>query len=135
MAIKQKSDIALPEGIFTGQGDAAADRKILRMADDGVLHKLYQGVYTSNVSSLPEAVVLRNWGSIVSHFLPEGGLSYRSGYDAKLVDEHRRRPVAHHRTDGLPRRLPTAIESIVEQQRCDSVHSRHGPNPEMDGRV
>ena len=86
MSIKQKSDIALPEVLFTGGGDAAADRKILRMADDGVLHKLYQGVYTSNVSSPPEAVVLRSWASSVSHLLPEGVISYRSGHDAKPVD-------------------------------------------------
>lgn len=33
-------------------------------------------------------MVLRNWGSIVSHLLPEGVISYRSGHDAKPVDGH-----------------------------------------------
>ena len=86
MAIKQNSDILLPEVLFTGEGDLAADRKILRLASDGLLLKLYKGVYTSNLDSPPEAVVLRHWVSIVSHLLPGGVVSYRSGYDAKPVD-------------------------------------------------
>ena len=83
MAIAQKSDVSLPEIIFTGEGDAAADRRILRLVGDGRLLKLYQGVYTSNLSSPSESIVLRHWVSIVSHLLPTGVLSYRSGFDAK----------------------------------------------------
>ncbi len=86
MAIKQKIDVSLPEVLFTGEGDLAADRKVLRLASTGLLLKLYQGVYTSNLTSSPETVVLRHWASIVSHLLPGGVLSYRSGYDAKPVE-------------------------------------------------
>ena len=86
MAIKQKADISLPELLFTGEGDLAADRKLLRLFGEGQLLKLYQGVYTSNLTSPAETVVLRHWASIVSHLLPDGVLSYRSGYDAKPVD-------------------------------------------------
>lgn len=88
MAINQKGDISLPEVVFTGEGDLAADRKVLRQVRDGLLSKLYQGVYTSSLNSPPETVVLRHWASIVSHLLPDGVLSYRSGYDAKPVDGH-----------------------------------------------
>lgn len=83
MQIKQKLDVSLPELVLTGLGDPAADRKVIRLADEGLLLKLYQGVYTSNLASPPEAVVLRQWASIVGHLLPGGVLSYRSGYDAK----------------------------------------------------
>jgi hypothetical protein len=83
MVIKQKFDNSLPELVFTGQGDPAADRKVIRLAGDGTLLKLYQGVYTSNLASPPESVVSRHWTSIVGHLLPGGVLSYRSGYDAK----------------------------------------------------
>lgn len=86
MAIKQKFDVPLPEVLFTGKGDLAADRKVLRLASAGQLLKLYQGVYTSNLASPPETVVLRHWVSIVSHLLPDGVLSFRSGYDAKPVE-------------------------------------------------
>jgi len=86
MAIKQKEDIGLPEILFTGGGDLAFDRKLLRLAGDKKLLKLYQGVYTSNLDSLPEAVVSRHWGSIVSHLLPGGVVSYRSGHDTKPVN-------------------------------------------------
>ncbi|MFT0545286.1 Fic family protein [Allopusillimonas ginsengisoli] len=86
MAIKQKTDVSLPEVVFTGEGDLAADRQVLRLARAARVLKLYRGVYTSNLVSPPEAVVLRHWLSIVGHLLPDGVLSYRSGYDAKPVD-------------------------------------------------
>src|SRR5690554_5951332 len=86
MGIRQKTDLSLPETLFTGKGDAAADRKVLRLASAGQLRKLYQGVYTSNLASPPEMVVLRHWLTIVSHLLPGGVLGYRSGYDAKPVE-------------------------------------------------
>jgi hypothetical protein len=86
MAIRQKSDVSLPEVIFTGEGDLAADRKVLRLASDGRLLKLYQGVYTSNLASPPDTVVVRHWASIVGHLLPGGVLSYLSGYATKPVD-------------------------------------------------
>jgi hypothetical protein len=73
----------MPEVLFTGGGDAAADRRILRRAEEGQLRKLYQGVYTSNLASLPEAVVTRNWLSIVGHLFSGGVISYRSAHDAK----------------------------------------------------
>lgn len=86
MAIKPKTDVSLPEILFTGEGDLAADRKVLRLAGEGRLLKLYQGVYTSNLESPPETIVMRQWGSIVSHLLPGGVVSYRSGRDAKPVN-------------------------------------------------
>lgn len=84
--MKRKTDIPLPEVLFTGEGNLAADRKVLRLLSEGHLQKLYQGVYTSNLDSPPEMVVPRHWASIVGHLLPEGVLSYRSGYDAKPVE-------------------------------------------------
>ncbi len=84
MAIKQKID-DLPEIVLTGSDAPAADRLALRLAADGQLRKIYQGVYTSNLNSDLEAVVQRNWLVIVSHLLPGGILGFRSGYDAKPV--------------------------------------------------
>ncbi len=88
MAIKQKTDISMPEVLFTGGGDAAADRRILRMSEEGQLRRLYQGVYTSNLASPPEAVVTRNWLNIVGHLLSGGVISYRSAHDAKPFAGH-----------------------------------------------
>lgn len=83
MAVKQKTDISMPEVLFTGGGDAAADRRVLRLAEQGQLRGLYQGVYTSNLASPPEAVVTRTWLNIVGHLLSGGVISYRSAHDAK----------------------------------------------------
>lgn len=60
MPIKPKIDSELPELVFTGSGDPALDRRILRLAEDGKLLKLYQGIYTSNLDSMPSAVVIRH---------------------------------------------------------------------------
>ncbi|AWB32984.1 Fic family protein [Orrella marina] len=83
MPIGQNADSLLPEILFTGAGDPAADRAVLRMASSGQLRKLHAGVYTSDLTSPAQMVVLRHWSSIVSHLLPDGVLSYRSGYDTK----------------------------------------------------
>ena len=88
MTIQQKTDIWLPEVLFTGKGDLAMDRRLLRLASKGQLLKLYRGVYAANLERTPESVVLRNWASIVGHLLPNGVLSYRSGYEVKPVDGH-----------------------------------------------
>lgn len=88
MVIKQNPDTSLPELLFTGEGKPAADRKLLRLHEEGRLLKLYQGVYTSNLDSSPEAIVARHWATILSHLLPGGVLSYRSGHDAKPIDGH-----------------------------------------------
>jgi hypothetical protein len=85
MPIKQEVDTVLPEIVFTGQGDNAFDRHVLRMVQHQKLKKLYQSVYTSNLQSPTESIVIRNWADIVSHLLPDGVLSYRSGYDARPV--------------------------------------------------
>lgn len=86
MAIKQKTDISLPEILLTGEGNPTADRQVLRLLAEGQLRKLYQGIYTSNLTSPPETIVLRHWAKIASHLLPGGVLSYRSGHDAKPVE-------------------------------------------------
>lgn len=86
MSIKQKADVVLPEVIFTGTGDLASDRRVLRLAEDKKLLKIYQGVYTSNLDSPLASVVIRHWADIVSHLLPGGVVSYRSGYEAKPVN-------------------------------------------------
>lgn len=86
MVIQRKTDIWLPEALFTGKGDLAMDRRVLRLASKGELLKLYQGVYTASLERAPESVVQRNWARIVGHLLPNGVLSYRSGYDVQPVD-------------------------------------------------
>src|SRR5690606_19392088 len=59
---------------------------MLRLANAGQLLKLHTGVYTSNLESPPETVVLRHWSSIVSHLLPDGVVSYRSGHDTRPLE-------------------------------------------------
>lgn len=83
MAIKQKRDVSLPEVVFSGSDDAAHARQVTRQAANGKLRKLYKGVYTSNLSSPLESVVLRNWPDIVGYLLPDGVLGYRSAVLAK----------------------------------------------------
>ena len=78
MAIRARTDIDLPEIVFSGGQDGAHMRSVTRLAGDGRLRRLYPGVYTSNLDSLPESVVLRNWSTILGHLLPGAVLSFRS---------------------------------------------------------
>jgi hypothetical protein len=73
----------LPELLLTADSDPAAARRIRRLTAAGRLRRLYAGVYTSNLDSPPEAVVLRHWQAIVGHLLPGGVISHRSASDGK----------------------------------------------------
>lgn len=73
----------LPELLFADGTDPAAARRIRRLAASGRLRRLHAGVYTSNLDSPPEAIVLRHWHAIVGHLLPGGVISHRSAFDGK----------------------------------------------------
>lgn len=74
---------AVPELLVSNDTDPAAARRIRRLAASGRLRRLYAGIYTSNLDSPPEAVVLRHWQTIVGHLLPGGVISHRSAFDGK----------------------------------------------------
>lgn len=76
----------LPELLFSAEVDPALSRRISRLAAAGRLRKLHAGVYTSNLDSPPEAVVLRHWQAIVGHLLPGGVISHRSAFDGRPHD-------------------------------------------------
>lgn len=73
----------LPELLLSEDSDPATARRIRRLAAAGRLRRLYAGIYTSNLDSPPEAVVLRHWQAIVGHLLPGGVISHRSAFDGK----------------------------------------------------
>lgn len=62
MRSTQKTDKYLPEILFTGEGDPSYDRWVNRLAAADKLKKLYQGIYTSNLDSPLESIVIRYWG-------------------------------------------------------------------------
>ena len=73
----------LPELLLSDPADAAQSRRLQRLAAEGRLRRLYAGIYTGNLDSPPEAVVLRNWRAIVGHLLPGAVISHRSAFDGK----------------------------------------------------
>jgi Fic/DOC family len=73
----------MPELVLVTETDAAAARRARRLAAQGALKRLYPSIYTSNVDSPPESIVLRNWQAIVGHLLPGGVLSHRSAFDGR----------------------------------------------------
>ena len=77
MTIQQKIDKLLPEVVFSS-GDATHAQRVRRLARGGVLRRIYSGVFTSNLESPLENIVLRNWAEIVSNLLPGGVVSFRS---------------------------------------------------------
>jgi hypothetical protein len=73
----------IPELVLIAETNPAAARRTRRLAAQGTLKRLYPGIYTSNVDSPPESIVLRHWQAIVGHLLPEGVISHRSAFDSR----------------------------------------------------
>ncbi len=73
----------MPELVLVAETDAAAARRTRRLAAQGTLRRLYPSIYTSNIDSPPEQVVLRHWQAIVGHLLPDGVISHRSAFDSR----------------------------------------------------
>ena len=73
----------MPEIVLVTETDAAAARRVRRLAAQGTLRRLYASVYTSNVDTPEEAIVSRHWQAIVGHLLPDGVISHRSAFDSR----------------------------------------------------
>ena len=72
-----------PEILFSQGNDQAQSKRVRRLAARGELRKLYAGVYTANLDTQAESVVLRHWRVIVGHLLPGGVISHRSAFDGR----------------------------------------------------
>ncbi|WGS50700.1 Fic family protein [Paraburkholderia sp. D15] len=83
--MSQISDSDTAEILFS-IGDGAFARALRRLADAGTIRRIYAGIYTRNLDSPVEAIVLRNWAAIVSHLLPGAVLAYRSALEQRPVD-------------------------------------------------
>src|SRR5271156_3631541 len=73
----------MPELVLVAETDASAARRARRLAAAGVLKRLYPSIYTSNVDSPPESIVLRHWQEVVGHPVPGGVISPRSAFDSR----------------------------------------------------
>ena len=73
----------MPELVLVTETDAAAARRVRRLAAQGRLRRLYPSIYSSNVDSPPATIVLRHWQEIVGHLLPDGVISHRSAFDSR----------------------------------------------------
>ncbi|MCD9026603.1 Fic family protein [Luteimonas sp. BDR2-5] len=109
---------ALPELLIPDDTNHAAARRVRRLAAAGRLRRLYAGIYTSNLDSPPEAVVLRHWQAIVGHLLPGGVISHRSAFD------------------GRPRQNSLVITRGKTRRDLElpglTVHVVPGPGPRLD---
>src|SRR5208283_4704786 len=76
----------IPELVLVAEADAAAARRARRLAAQGALKRLYPSIYTSNVDSPPESIVLRHWQAIIGHLLPGGVISHRSAFDSRPLE-------------------------------------------------
>ncbi len=110
----QNSDSDTAEVVFSRE-DGAEARALRRQLDAGNLRRIYPGVYTRNIDSPLEAVVLRNWAAIVSHLLPGAVLAFRSALEQRPVEG------AIHVRRGQRRRTIEMPGMIIE------VHIGAGP--------
>lgn len=81
----QFSDVDTAEVIFPG-AVPAVQRAMARQVEAGALRRIYAGVYTRNLNSPLDAVVIRNWAAIISHLLPGAVLAYKSALEHRPID-------------------------------------------------
>jgi hypothetical protein len=67
----------LPEVVFNSE-DPTHNKRLQRLVEKGDLRRIYSGVFTSNLNSPTESIVIRNWQEIVGYLLPGGVVSFRS---------------------------------------------------------
>ncbi|MCF7694681.1 Fic family protein [Mycetohabitans sp. B2] len=79
------SDNSTADILFSSENEAQA-RALRRLVEAGSLRRVYAGVYTRNLDSPLEAVVIRNWATIVSHLLPDAVLAYKSALEHRPVN-------------------------------------------------
>lgn len=102
-----KTDMGAGEIVY-GDGSATHRRGLLRAIEANTLRRIYSSVYTRNMDSPLEAVVLRNWAAIVGFLLPDAVLAYRTAI------EHRPAAGVVHVRRGLTRRKVVLPGLIVE---------------------
>ena len=65
--------------------DSSSAKKLSRSFKQGQVRRIYQGVYTNNLTDPLDKIVKQFWMNIVSHIVPKGILSYRTAVDIKPI--------------------------------------------------
>lgn len=106
---------------LTPTGDAAEDKRILRLHSSGKLEKLANGIYFEQGGEPKEAEIRRNWQRLVSKLVPGGVITDRTGIEVKPV---------RHSDDG-----PHNVYVAADRSRWTfelpglSIHVRKGHGP------
>lgn len=119
------SDVDTAEILFSVEDDAYA-RALRRRAEAGALRRIYAGVYTRNLDSPVEAVVLRNWAAIVGYLLPGAVLAYRSALEHRPVNG-----VLHVRRGRTRRRLELPGLTVEVFSGAGAVPLLEPPAPDV----
>ena len=69
--------------VFLPEKDEAAARQIYRQADEGLLQKLYAGVYATDTKAKPALIVRQNLLPILGRLAPASVISHRSAFELK----------------------------------------------------
>jgi len=77
---------ALPELVFSSADDLPQAKRVSRLAQAGKLRKIHAGLYTSNLNSPLDAIVLRHWREIAERLAPGSVVGYRSAQRAGPED-------------------------------------------------
>jgi hypothetical protein len=126
--MKQSPDSSTAEVVFAIEDDAHA-RALRRLAEAGELRRIHAGIYTRNLDSHVEAVVLRNWAAIVSHLFPGAVLAYRSALEHRPVDG-----VLHVRRGRTRRKLELPGLTIEVYSGANAEPLLASPNPDVPHR-
>ena len=107
--------------IFTPSGDAAEDRRIRRLHEEGKLERIMSGLYFKQEGEPKEVEIRRSWAKLVARLVPNAVVTDRSGIETKPVQYSEGGPgniyVSAPRSRGT-----IALPGL-------SIHVRSGPGP------
>ena len=75
--------------IFSSASDSANAQRVSRLARAGKLRAIHRGIYTSDLETPLEQIVLPNWRQIAEYLYPGSVLGYRSAEECKPDPEGR----------------------------------------------
>lgn len=109
-----------PRFIFTRKDDPSGNRALLRLEKKGELLRVANGIYTRPTQEPMADIVRRGWHELVAHFVPDGVVTDRTGFDIYPVPGD---DGTSHIFLSAPRaRSTTRIENLI-------IHIRQSAGP------
>lgn len=94
-------------------------KRLSRLCRQKAIRRIYQGIYTNNLSDPLEKIVLQHWMHLVAHLVPQGILSFRTAMELKPFPYNKESAIVfvtstYHKTITLPGLIIKIVKGIPD---------------------